>query len=152
MKTKCPKCRLLKRCDFLSCPDCAAEDADLLASENIRLKCTLAKWIEWARIHGHLDHAAGIVADTREILIASTWATSPIHQKIRDAGLDECNPPPNPIRYTVLHDVDGLWRCWAQFKTLAGAERCAAKVTTRLTKIIFENETSPSVDATEMKL
>jgi hypothetical protein len=58
---------------------------------------------------------------------------------------DECNPPPEPIRYTVLHDVDGEWRCWAGFKTLAGAERCAAKVTTRLTKIITENETSPSV-------
>jgi hypothetical protein len=28
----------------------------------------LARWLEWARAHGHLDHAAGIADDTREIL------------------------------------------------------------------------------------
>lgn len=49
-----------------------------------------------------------------------------------------CDPPPNPISYTVLHEVNGEWRCWAVFKTRAGAERCAAKVTTRRTKILSE--------------
>ena len=34
----------------------------------IRRERLLARWLEWARMHGHLDHAAGIVADTREIL------------------------------------------------------------------------------------
>jgi hypothetical protein len=28
----------------------------------------LSRWMEWARAHGHLEHAAGIVADTRAIL------------------------------------------------------------------------------------
>ena len=28
----------------------------------------LARWLEWARAHGHLEHAAGIVADTWDIL------------------------------------------------------------------------------------
>jgi len=31
-------------------------------------KCTLAKWIEWARMHGHLEHAEGLVDMTREII------------------------------------------------------------------------------------
>jgi hypothetical protein len=43
-------------------------ERDEARNENIRLKCTLAKWIEWSRMHGHLAHDAGIVADTREIL------------------------------------------------------------------------------------
>jgi hypothetical protein len=34
----------------------------------------LARWIEWARMHGHLDHAAGIADDTREILPPQTLA------------------------------------------------------------------------------
>jgi hypothetical protein len=50
-----------------------------------------------------------------------------------------CDPPPNPISFTVLHEVNGEWRCWAVFKTRAGAERCAAKVTTRRTRILQEN-------------
>jgi hypothetical protein len=50
-----------------------------------------------------------------------------------------CDQPPNPISFTVLHEVNGEWRCWAVFKTRAGAERCAAKVTTRRTKILQEN-------------
>lgn len=32
------------------------------------LKSTLAKWLEWARMHGHLDHAAGIADDTRGLI------------------------------------------------------------------------------------
>ena len=50
-----------------------------------------------------------------------------------------CDPPKHPMSFTVLHEVDGGWRCWAVFKTRAGAERCAAKVTTRRTKILPEN-------------
>jgi hypothetical protein len=34
---------------------------------NIRERL-LARWLEWARAHGHLDHAAGIADETREIL------------------------------------------------------------------------------------
>jgi len=34
---------------------------------NIRERL-LARWLEWARAHGHLDHAAGIADDTRKIL------------------------------------------------------------------------------------
>lgn len=30
-----------------------------------RLETTLAKWLEWARMHGHLEHAAGIADETR---------------------------------------------------------------------------------------
>lgn len=43
-------------------------ECDALTLEIVAAKCTLAKWIEWARMHGHLDHASGIAADTREIL------------------------------------------------------------------------------------
>ena len=45
-----------------------ATERDQLRMELTAAKCTLAKWIEWARMHGHLDHAAGIAAETREIL------------------------------------------------------------------------------------
>jgi hypothetical protein len=34
----------------------------------IRRERLLARWLEWARMHGHLEHAAGIVADTRVML------------------------------------------------------------------------------------
>ena len=40
---------------------------------------------------------------------------------------------------TVMHEVNGEWRVWANFKTLGGAERCAAKVTTRPVKILLPN-------------
>lgn len=33
-----------------------------------RLLDELARWLEWARIHGHLEHAGGIADATREIL------------------------------------------------------------------------------------
>jgi hypothetical protein len=46
----------------------AERQRDEARNENIRLKMRLAKWIEWSRMHGHLAHDAGIVADTREIL------------------------------------------------------------------------------------
>jgi hypothetical protein len=36
----------------------------------------LARWLEWARAHGHLDHAAGIADDTREILPPQMLATN----------------------------------------------------------------------------
>jgi len=39
-----------------------------LQTELCAAKCTLAKWIEWARMHGHLDHAAGITVESRHIL------------------------------------------------------------------------------------
>ena len=42
-------------------------------------------------------------------------------------------------KFTVIHEVNGKWRVWANFKTLCGAERCAAKVTTRPVKILFPN-------------
>ena len=48
------------------------EDVDKLIGDNLDLvlqitaaKCTLAKWIEWARMHGHLEHVAGIADETR---------------------------------------------------------------------------------------
>ena len=28
----------------------------------------LTRWLEWARMHGHLDHAEGIVKDSRELI------------------------------------------------------------------------------------
>ena len=43
-------------------------DLDRIEAENNRMKNLLLKWLEWARAHGHLEHAAGIVADTRDIL------------------------------------------------------------------------------------
>lgn len=43
-------------------------EAELITIDNIRLKCTLAKWIEWARMHGHLEHAAGIADDSRRLI------------------------------------------------------------------------------------
>ena len=33
-----------------------------------RLESTLAKWIEWARMHGHIEHAAGIADDSRRLI------------------------------------------------------------------------------------
>ena len=40
----------------------------------------LSRWMEWARAHGHLEHAAGIAADTRDIL--------------SNIGIDKTNSPP----------------------------------------------------------
>ena len=28
----------------------------------------IERWIEWARAHGHIDHAEGIVRDSRELI------------------------------------------------------------------------------------
>lgn len=28
----------------------------------------IKRWLEWARAHGHLEHAAGIVCDSRELI------------------------------------------------------------------------------------
>lgn len=39
-----------------------------LNAELTAAKCTLAKWIEWARMHGHIDHAAGIADDSRRLI------------------------------------------------------------------------------------
>jgi hypothetical protein len=36
----------------------------------------IARWLEWARMHGHLEHAEGIVKDSRE-LIANAGAHQP---------------------------------------------------------------------------
>jgi hypothetical protein len=41
--------------------------------------------------------------------------------------------------FTVMHQVKGQWRVWANFKTLRGAEKCAEKVTTRPVKILLPN-------------
>jgi hypothetical protein len=41
--------------------------------------------------------------------------------------------------FTVMHQVNGQWRVWANFKTLRGAEKEAAKVTTRPVKILLPN-------------
>jgi chemotaxis regulatin CheY-phosphate phosphatase CheZ len=27
------------------------------------------RWIEWARMHGHLEHAEGLVTDSRELIM-----------------------------------------------------------------------------------
>ncbi len=32
----------------------------------------LDRWLEWARMHGHLEHAEGIVKDSRELLANDT--------------------------------------------------------------------------------
>jgi chemotaxis regulatin CheY-phosphate phosphatase CheZ len=37
----------------------------------------LSRWMEWARAHGHLEHAAGIVTDTRDILSNVSRQESP---------------------------------------------------------------------------
>jgi hypothetical protein len=42
-----------------------------LERENVAATSILARWLEWARAHGHLEHAAGIVADTRAMLIGN---------------------------------------------------------------------------------
>ena len=35
----------------------------------LRLACRIIeRWLEWARMHGHLDHAEGIVKDSRELI------------------------------------------------------------------------------------
>lgn len=39
-----------------------------LAAELSAAKTTLAKWIKWARMHGHLEHAGGIVDESRRAL------------------------------------------------------------------------------------
>jgi hypothetical protein len=46
----------------------AIDFARALERENEAATRILARWLEWARAHGHLEHAAGIVADTREVL------------------------------------------------------------------------------------
>lgn len=43
------------------------DDIQLIRELNAS-KHTLAKWLEWARMHGHLDHAAGIVDESRRII------------------------------------------------------------------------------------
>lgn len=40
----------------------------------------IERWMEWARMHGHLEHAEGIVNDSRE-LIANTNLTGGLHAK-----------------------------------------------------------------------
>ena len=32
----------------------------------------IERWLEWARMHGHLDHAEGIVRDSRELIDNTT--------------------------------------------------------------------------------
>lgn len=44
------------------------EERDKLHEKYFTAKCTLAKWIEWARMHGHLDHAGGIADDSQRII------------------------------------------------------------------------------------
>ena len=34
----------------------------------IRAYRIIERWLEWARMHGHLDHAEGIVKDSRELI------------------------------------------------------------------------------------
>lgn len=33
-----------------------------------RLESMIGKWLEWARMHGHLEHAAGIADDSRRLI------------------------------------------------------------------------------------
>jgi chemotaxis regulatin CheY-phosphate phosphatase CheZ len=37
----------------------------------IRAYRIIERWLEWARMHGHLDHAEGIVKDSRELIANS---------------------------------------------------------------------------------
>jgi len=32
----------------------------------------IERWIEWAMMHGHLEHAEGIVNDSRELIASTT--------------------------------------------------------------------------------
>ena len=60
-------------CELYYATKAAYEDGYETAQQSccemmIRRERLLARWLEWARMHGHLEHAAGIVADTREML------------------------------------------------------------------------------------
>lgn len=37
----------------------------------------IVRWLEWARMHGHLEHAEGIVKDSRELLANKKVSDSP---------------------------------------------------------------------------
>jgi hypothetical protein len=73
--------REIMRWSVQECADAEATDEiqrlgtrlKLLVSGNTerkqdRAQVLLSRWMEWARAHGHLEHAAGIAADTRDIL------------------------------------------------------------------------------------
>jgi hypothetical protein len=34
----------------------------------LRAYRVIERWLEWARMHGHLEHAEGIVKDSRELI------------------------------------------------------------------------------------
>jgi hypothetical protein len=38
------------------------------ASRLFRAEAELARWLEWARMHGHLEYADGVASSTREFL------------------------------------------------------------------------------------
>ena len=51
------------------CPRCGLE----FRRQNAKMlnqygDCILARWLDWARAHGHLNSAEGLVRDTREAL------------------------------------------------------------------------------------
>lgn len=46
-----------------------AQSHSIRQHERIKLlESTLGKWLEWARMHGHLDHAAGLADDSRRLI------------------------------------------------------------------------------------
>ena len=51
---------------------------------------------------------------------------------------------PADTYYAVIHEVDGNWRVWEYYKTLRGAEREAAKITTRPVKIVSPRQDQQS--------
>jgi len=47
---------------------CSAFDADGERGLDRQAVSIIERWLEWARFHGHLDHASGIVKDSRELI------------------------------------------------------------------------------------
>lgn len=56
------------RSDWLEFARKLERERDAARIELFAAECELARWLEWARMHGHLEHAGGIVDATREIL------------------------------------------------------------------------------------
>lgn len=85
------------------CDKAGKAEADRLTTENIRLKYTLAKWLEWARMHGHLDHAAGIADDSQRLLSTIT------HERLAlPIWAEYGEGPPKRGDYNIkVHSKDG---------------------------------------------
>jgi hypothetical protein len=43
-------------------------------AHNAMARSIVKRWLEWARAHGHIEHAEGIVNDTRELIAAMEGA------------------------------------------------------------------------------